>query len=116
MEETNSFSDKSSSAVYKFQGENMNWNSSNVVYLECNVKNVACNILVVPAQNFVFLLATTIIATGNTVLGNLSCRVSFHFHFEMPDHNGMQDWSYTLIYEAQYPTVYEKRNTSKNIT
>ena len=42
----------------------------------------------------------TDVATENTVQNQSVAQASFHAHFNQPDHNGMDDWSFILIDSA----------------
>lgn len=100
VEETDSFTNRSSSSSFKIQGKKKNCNSNNVVYLaqcrKCGVQYVGST-----STKFRVCFNNYKCSHWKFSLGKPVIQLSFHSHFEQPDHNGMEDWSFTLIDHAE---------------
>lgn len=110
VEETDSFFDKHSFNSHKIHGDKLNCNSTNLVYL---VRCKTCAIQYVGSTSTKFRIR----------LNNCKCyhqkyssgkpviQASFHSHFKQPNHNGMEDWSFTFIDQAEnLPSLRRKES------
>ena len=99
VQKTDQFSKKDDPQTYVIQGKNLNFNSTNVVYL---VNCKTCNVQYIGSASTKFRMRfNNYRSCFNRYTTGVSVpQASFHAHFKQTDHNGMNDWSFTLIDHA----------------
>ena len=104
------FLDKSGKKTYEIKGGKMNCNSRNVVYMvQCKVCKIqyvgsACTKFRMRFNNYKACFK-------KYSLNKSVPQASFHAHFSQTDHNGMDDWSFTLIdYAKDVESVRRKES------
>ena len=86
--------------TYKIRTEDLNCNSKGVVYLaECKI----CGIQYVGSASTKFRLRFNNYKSAHRKYrsGQNTPQQSFHAHFSQENHNGMEDWKFTLIDQAE---------------
>jgi len=104
---TTTFSDSNASKEYSI-ASNLNCNSKNVVYL---VQCKTCNKQYVGSASTKFRLRFNNYKScfGKFSSGKTAPQMLFHSHFGQPNHNGMEDWEFTLIDQSQDLASLRKR-------
>ena len=99
IQETSTFSDKDLQSKYTIKGGCLNCNSRNVVYLiqcrTCNMQYVGSS-----TTKFRFRFNNYRCCHRKYSSNQSVAQASFQAHFNQPDHNGMDDWSFILIDSA----------------
>jgi len=108
LKETTTFTNKEKTSSYNIKGGELNCNSINVIYLlECKT----CAIQYVGSTSTKFRLRYNNYknANRNFNLGKQVPQASLHQHFNQEDHNGANDWIFTLIERAPDINILRKR-------
>ena len=99
ISETESFADKKGERIFQIRSGDLDCNSKNVVYLaECR----SCRMQYVGSTSTKFRARFNNYKSAyrNYNLGHSISQTSFHAHFAAENHQGMQDWKFTLIDQA----------------
>ena len=99
IEPTKTFSNKDKSVTYSIEGNDLNCSSKMVVYL---VQCKSCNKQYIGSASTKFRLRfNNDKCCHRKYISNQEVpQQSFHPHFNCENHNGMEDWQFTLIDEA----------------
>ena len=97
---TKTFSNKEDDRTFHIKGGKLNCNSQNIVYL---VQCKTCNLQYVGSTTTKFRLRFN---NYKNCYRNYNSKkqvpqAAFHAHFAQEDHNGIQDWKFTLIDQAR---------------
>ena len=107
IQNTSKFSDPKASKEFNIMSK-LNCNSENVVYL---VQCKTCNIQYVGSASTKFRLRFNNYKAcfRKCSSGQMAPQMSFHSHFCQNNHNGMEDWAFTLIDQTQNLKSLRKR-------
>ena len=119
IEDATTFTSTTTGRTFQIRANNLNWNSSHVVYLleckKCHIQNVGSTAprfrLRVNNYRDCHREYCRRKAAGTLLRGNKVSQCDLHAHFQQEDHNGFEDFSFKIIDTANNDADLRQRES-----